>query len=326
MNHFGTVIGIASALCAGFFLGTFPVLAAETTARTEVSLRAAPATAGETITLGEIFDGAGRAGTVQVTTAPRPGRSILIDAKSLGALLAANNLSWPDASRYTAVRVERLSRDITPGQISEAVAAAIARQSGRAVEVRLAQSALVLHAPVTALGSTSVEIVAYDARSGSFDAIVRAPGGDDARVSGIAEEVMEIPVLARPVQRGEVITEADITTIRSRIMLLSRNTVTDVKQLAGLSAKRPLRSGQPLQLSDVEHPLIVAKGSLVTIVYEVPGLSLTNQGRALEAGAMGDTISVLNPESHRTLLATVVASDRVRLEPSGPARATLAQR
>ncbi|MFO1187061.1 MAG: hypothetical protein U1E87_06165 [Alphaproteobacteria bacterium] len=40
----------------------------------------------------------------------------------------------------------------------------------------------------------------------------------------------------------------------------------------------------------------------MTISYEVPGLSLTDQGRALEPGAIGDTISVLNPGSHKGAL------------------------
>jgi len=32
----------------------------------------------------------------------------------------------------------------------------------------------------------------------------------------------------------------------------------------------------------------------VTLVYEVPGLVLTMRGKALESGAEGDTINILN--------------------------------
>jgi flagella basal body P-ring formation protein FlgA len=87
-----------------------------------------------------------------------------------------------------------------------------------------------------------------------------------------------------------------------------------------------LRSGQPLQSSDIERPIVIAKGALVTITYEVPGLSLSDQGRALEPGAIGDTISVLNPGSHKTLLATVVSPDRVRLEPGDRSSLNIAAR
>jgi flagella basal body P-ring formation protein FlgA len=40
-------------------------------------------------------------------------------------------------------------------------------------------------------------------------------------------------------------------------------------------------------------------------VFEVPGITLTARGKALSAGAEGDTIDVLNPHSKRVLQATV---------------------
>ena len=43
------------------------------------------------------------------------------------------------------------------------------------------------------------------------------------------------------------------------------------------------------------------RNETVTIVYEVPGIMLTVRGKALEAGAVGDVVSVLNVqiEPHR---------------------------
>ena len=45
------------------------------------------------------------------------------------------------------------------------------------------------------------------------------------------------------------------------------------------------------------------RNETVTINYEVPGIMLTVRGKALEAGADGDVISVLNIQSNRTVQA-----------------------
>jgi flagella basal body P-ring formation protein FlgA len=51
----------------------------------------------------------------------------------------------------------------------------------------------------------------------------------------------------------------------------------------------------------------------VTLVYEVPGIMLTTRGKALEAGAEGDVINVLNVQSKRTVQGTVTGPNRVNL-------------
>ena len=63
-------------------------------------------------------------------------------------------------------------------------------------------------------------------------------------------------------------------------------------------------------------PAIVQRNDTVTIVYEAPGLTLTLRGQAQDAGALGDTISVLNVESKRVVQGVV----------SGPGRVTVSRR
>lgn len=308
------------AIIAPLIAACAPLLAAapafaDATGRAVVRLRAEPAVAGTTITIGDLFDGAGAAAATSVLPAPPLGEALLIDARSLETLLARNGLEWPGAGAAATVRVVRLARDIRADEIARAIAERLSRETGLSLDIRPLPNSLVIHAPPSSTGAPEVEILAFDRTTGRFDVHVRVAGVAPLRVTGIADEVLSVPVLARPIQRGETIAESDLAWQNQRIASLNRNSVTDAKSLVGLAAKRPLRSGQPLLVSDVERPLVVAKGALVTISYEVPGLSLSDQGRALEPGAIGDTISVLNPGSHKTLFATVISPDRVRLEP-----------
>jgi len=60
-------------------------------------------------------------------------------------------------------------------------------------------------------------------------------------------------------------------------------------------------------------PEIVARNETVTIVYQAPGLLLTLSGQAQEAGALGDTIGVLNVESKRIVQGVISAPGRVTI-------------
>jgi len=75
--------------------------------------------------------------------------------------------------------------------------------------------------------------------------------------------------------------------------------------------RRPVRAGQVVATSDLTKPEIVARNDNVTIVFEVPGMILTVRGKANEAGAEGDTISVLNIQSKRIVQATITGPGRV---------------
>jgi flagellar basal body P-ring formation protein FlgA len=87
--------------------------------------------------------------------------------------------------------------------------------------------------------------------------------------------------------------------------------LTDLSAVVGMAARRQLRPDQPLHAADLMKPEIVARNDTVTIVYQAPGLMLTLSGQAQEAGALGDTIGVLNIDSKRTVQGVISAPGRV---------------
>ena len=70
---------------------------------------------------------------------------------------------------------------------------------------------------------------------------------------------------------------------------------------------------QPLRRTDLMKPQMVHRDDTITLVYEVPGILLTTRGKALESGAEGDVINVLNVESKRTIQGTVTGTNRVSI-------------
>jgi hypothetical protein len=59
----------------------------------------------------------------------------------------------------------------------------------------------------------------------------------------------------------------------------------------------------------------VRRGDMVSLVYEMPGMSLAMRARALEDGAVGQGIRLINTSSNRTIAATVTGNGTARANP-----------
>ena len=59
------------------------------------------------------------------------------------------------------------------------------------------------------------------------------------------------------------------------------------------------------------RPELVQRNDTVTLIYQVPGILLTVRGKALEAGAEGTMVSVVNLQSKRTVHGTVTGPGHV---------------
>ena len=59
----------------------------------------------------------------------------------------------------------------------------------------------------------------------------------------------------------------------------------------------------------------VRRGETITLQYAVPGMSLSMRARALEDGAVGDSVRFLNTSSNRTIEAIVTGPGAARANP-----------
>ena len=72
-----------------------------------------------------------------------------------------------------------------------------------------------------------------------------------------------------------------------------------------------MRPGELFRQTDLIKPEVVARNDNVTITYEVPSITLSMRGKALEAGAQGDLINVLNVQSKRPVQGKIAGPGHV---------------
>ncbi len=268
---------------------------------------------GPFVTLGDIFTQAGEAAHVVLSDAPAPGKRLALEARRLAAFSSNRGLIWKNSARLEHVFIHRASQTITTPVILDAVTRALEAESSQGtLDIELSDRKLKLNVPTDMDTSIEVRELSYDATSGHFEAIIHA-GGDDpesinTHISGRAYEAFDVPTLNRARRSGDIIEASDIEWKRMRQTRVGRTTITDEDYLIGMSLKRQMAPGQPIRKSDVERPVIVNKGALITLVYRSPGITLTAEGRTLSEGGMGDVIRILNTRSNRTVQARVATS------------------
>jgi flagella basal body P-ring formation protein FlgA len=280
-------------------------------AAAEPRLRAAVTVDAPVIRLGDLFDDAGDRASVAVAPAPAPGGRAVFDAVWLANVAAAQKLAWRPATRADQVAVERAARVVTADMVAARITAELRGRQAVAADARLEldNPSLRLHAP--GAGDTSpdvaIEDLSYDARSGRVAALVAVGGSGDGavRVGGRLLRMIDLPVLTRIVAPGETIAARDVERIAVRADRINQAFVADAADLVGKTPRRAIRPNEPVRVADIQAPVTVRKGELVTIVLETPSMRLTAQGKAAEDGAQGAPIRVSNTKSGRVIEAVV---------------------
>lgn len=119
------------------------------------------------------------------------------------------------------------------------------------------------------------------------------------------------PVLARTVERGEVLSKADFETGRV-LPTVARNALSPA-EAAGQEATRRLNAGAPVRAADLAAPRLVRRGETVTIALVSGNLRITSPGRALADAGRGEPVRVLSLATNRTLEGVAQASGEVRI-------------
>ena len=118
---------------------------------------------------------------------------------------------------------------------------------------------------------------------------------------------MQLPVLDRRIPRGEIIRSSDLTWMEIPVKRLRHNTLLSADKVIGKAAKRLIGAGVAISAHDVENPILVEKGKMVTIAYRTEYMEVKTLAQALEDGTEGSVIRVKNIDSGSELKAYVRA-------------------
>jgi flagella basal body P-ring formation protein FlgA len=273
----------------------------------------------DVVRLSDLFQESLSDGDIAVAQAPKAGQTLTLDARFLQQVARAYRLSWKPSSKYQKVTVGRMSQRVTAPMVRDAIAIAVQERIGSSsdLDIVLDGGDLELDLPTDVENSVAVSAINFDPNSNRFAAVLVAPADGppviQRNVFGTAHEMAQIPVPKRLISAGDVIAAEDLEWQPVHLTRLSANSLTDAEQLVGRMAKRPLKVGQILRQSDVAVSPIVRKNDLIRLVVKTGQMTLSVQGKALQDGALGQTVRVVNVNSNRQLSGTVIDAGTVAI-------------
>jgi len=114
-----------------------------------------------------------------------------------------------------------------------------------------------------------------------------------AAAAGGAEIVAETPIRA-----GDRIT-------LSNVQMSDGKEVPAGDPLLGREVVRSVYRGRPVLMDNTRSPRIVRRNEVVTIRYVTGALEITASGRAMGDAGIGETVTIMNIDSRKTLQGVV---------------------
>lgn len=121
-------------------------------------------------------------------------------------------------------------------------------------------------------------------------------------------------VPARNINKGEIISDADLKKVMVRRNRIKDVNITSKDKLINKEAKRMLKSGKLIMNSEVGDKILIKKGDYVTAIYQTAKMQITTRAQAQEDGSKNDRIELQNPKSKKAIFGTVIDSETVQIE------------
>ncbi|MTH97622.1 flagellar basal body P-ring formation chaperone FlgA [Roseibium sp. RKSG952] len=295
-------------------------------------LRAEVRTFAEIVTVGDFYANAGTSADVPLFRAPDMGTSGKVPADVVARRALAAGLTGAGTNGLREVEVRRLAETYDAERLKDFIRKTLAGRDASIqqdnLDVSFYRPPSTIHVDPKADEPLKASRVLWSRNDGRFDIYLSVHdqhGEDLVNLRGIAREVVEVAALAQPLRRGQIVKAEDLTSVRMARSQVPARALTDATELVGLAARNALRANAPLSRQDFERPVLIARGDKLTVTYFMPGMKLTTRGQAMEDGAEGDTIDVMNLQSRRIVPAIVLSRGQVRVQLNAPVVASLNQ-
>ena len=234
-------------------------------------------------------------------------------------ILLALLLSAPTASA-----TGTMTRTIGPDEIIPALQAAMAEQnanSNSAIKLNMTSKSLVAS---QSKADAKIQVTRMDINSQTktFTADIAIEGDNKQKltVSGRLAPMISVPVLITQRNAGETINAADIAWQDFEEAYVGNHAITNAEAIIGKTVQRVISANTIIRSGMVASPTLVRKNSLVTITYQNEFMSITNQVKSMQDGALGETVRVINPQTNKIMDAVVSGSDQVLVGPNATSK------
>jgi flagella basal body P-ring formation protein FlgA len=295
-------------------------------------LKAQATVSADIVRIGDLVENAGVAANTPIFRAPDLGQTGAVPVRTVLDAVRPYGLMAVDVRGLSEVAVTRASRMISAEDIEARIVRALtARHNlGKAENLKIMfdRDVRPIQLETAVAPELSLARLNYEASSRRFDIVFELASGAHGswRYTGSAVETIDAAVPTRALARGEIIKASDIAIERRPKSEFMSEPPAQPAEIEGRAARRAVRAGQPLRSADLMKAELVQRNDTVTLHYEVPGIVLSMRGKALDSGAEGDTVSVLNIQSKRTIQGVVTAPGHVTvMAPPAPAARVIAR-
>jgi len=292
-----------------------------------VTLPAEAEVRGTTIELGAIAQLQGPAEDVarladfELGYAPGPGYTRLLERDLLQARLASQlpgvKLSWAGSD---SCRVAPLTETISGLKMTELARVELSRLfSGEDIELSLERGAQDAIVPAGEQPATLVPVLqGRTLRGGTWSVPIQVlVDGSVYQTVWTSFDVafwQTRPVLAMPVPRGTALEPAMFEERRVRVHGSSQGgPILQPSALEAAIAVRDLAAGMAVTATDVQRPMVVQRGDLLTLEVRRGNITARTKVYARTSGRTGERIPVLSQENGREMRALVISSEIVRI-------------
>ena len=121
-------------------------------------------------------------------------------------------------------------------------------------------------------------------------------------------------VAARTLQKGDILTEADIKLARHDLASLAYGYFETKDRGIGLKVKKRALANDVLTPSMLKQPKVIKRGQKISILAVSGSMEVRMMGEAMNDGAIGDRIKVMNLKSRQKIEGIVITSAEVKVD------------
>ncbi len=244
---------------------------------------------------------------IPLGNSPKAGESLTMEGIAILEKLRDAGVSL-DTVLYTfpkQLRITRAYREVSYEELERALKSFILAQD-KNIDVRHLLADKPVKIPADAL---SIEVVGMQAmQPGHFGVDYRSRAGSGEvrfQMKALGDEWKMMPIAAKAVKRGDVITAGDVKLTKVNGTSISSDSLEQLGDIVGRVLTRDIGQGEIFSAKAVRIPPVVEVNSRVTMVYKRGLLEATARGVALEDGAQGQEIGVRNESSKKLVRARV---------------------